>query len=96
VFIPGLEENNLPSSKDMLYPALLLQAARLLYVGMTRARAGLILSFARSRPQYVTRGPRQNRIPSRFLTSIGQQFVNRNSGLSVMEAIAISSAIGNL
>ena len=96
VFIPGLEENSLPSSKDMLYPGLLLQAARLLYVGMTRARAGLILSFARTRPQYVTRGPRQNRTPSRFLNSIGQQFVNRNGGLSVTEAIAISSAIGNL
>ena len=96
VFIPGLEESCLPSSQDMLFPGLLLQAARLLYVGMTRARAGLILSFARSRPQYVTRGPRQNRTPSRFLGSIGQQFVNKSSGLSATEAMAISSAIGNL
>jgi superfamily I DNA/RNA helicase len=82
VFVPGLEETSLPSSQDMLFPGLLLQSARLLYVGMTRARAGLILSYARSRPQYITTGPRQRRTPSRFLASVGQQFVQKNSGLT--------------
>lgn len=96
VFIPGLEETSLPSSQDMNYPGLVLQAARLLYVGMTRARAGLILSFAHRRSQFITRGVRQARIPSRFLASIGQQFLSRSCGLSSTEAGAINSVISNL
>ena len=38
VFIPGLEETILPGEKRRLYPGLVLEAARMLYVSITRAR----------------------------------------------------------
>lgn len=96
VFIPALEEDSLPSTKDNQFPGLVLQAARLLYVGITRARAAIILSFARTRPQFITHGPRGTRAPSRFLPPVGQHFTPRNGGLSPTESNTIVSAIQNL
>ena len=49
VFIPGLEHGLLPNQHQTPYPAQLLEAARLLYVSITRARAVCVLSFAQRR-----------------------------------------------
>jgi DNA helicase-2/ATP-dependent DNA helicase PcrA len=96
VFIPALEESSLPSAQDNQFAGLVLQAARILYVGMTRARAALILSFAHTRPEFITRGRRINRTPSRFLPSVGQPFTHRNGGLTPIETNTIVTSIQNL
>ena len=44
VFIPGLEEEILPGPWRQPYPGLVLEAARLLYVSITRARATCIIT----------------------------------------------------
>lgn len=49
VFIPGLEEKVFPGVWRRSYPGLILEAARLLYVSMTRARAAYILSQVKHR-----------------------------------------------
>jgi DNA helicase-2/ATP-dependent DNA helicase PcrA len=46
VFIPGLEQGLIPNQYQMPYPAQILEAARLLYVSITRARAACVMSFA--------------------------------------------------
>jgi DNA helicase II / ATP-dependent DNA helicase PcrA len=46
VFIPGLEEPILPGDKRRPYPGLVLEAARMLYVSITRAPVGCWLSHA--------------------------------------------------
>lgn len=45
VFVPGLEEHIFPGPWRQPYPGLVLEAARLLYVSITRARAACILSI---------------------------------------------------
>src|SRR5271165_2251038 len=49
VFVPGLEEHIFPGPWRQPYPGLVLEAARLLYVSITRARAVCILSYAAQR-----------------------------------------------
>lgn len=71
VFIVGLEEGILPHAR--VYdagPAELEEERRLMYVGMTRAREELHLSYARSRMQFGQRG--YNSI-SRFVSDMGNQ-----------------------
>jgi DNA helicase II / ATP-dependent DNA helicase PcrA len=63
VFIPGLEEEVFPGPRRRPYPGLVEEAARLLYVSITRARAACIMSFARRR---VVHGRLTQHAPSRF------------------------------
>ena len=65
VFITGLEEGLLPHSRSMDDPAELEEERRLFYVGMTRARDLLFLTYAFRRYEEV-------RTPSRFLGEIPQ------------------------
>ena len=51
VFIPGLMEELLPGELRRPYPGLVLEAARMLYVSITRARAACILSYLDSTPK---------------------------------------------
>jgi len=78
VFIPGLEESMLPGPKRAQYPGLVLEAARLLYVSLTRARAACIVSFASRRTLYGTSQPQT---PSRFAAQLNGAFVLRQNGL---------------
>jgi DNA helicase-2/ATP-dependent DNA helicase PcrA len=64
VFVTGLEEGLLPHRKSMLRKATLEEERRLLYVGMTRARDHLALSYARTR---LIGGKGLASSPSRFL-----------------------------
>jgi len=67
VFITGLEENVLPHSRALYDATELEEERRLMYVGMTRAKEELWLTYAISRTLYGGRG---NNLPSRFLADV--------------------------
>ncbi|HET6746969.1 MAG TPA: UvrD-helicase domain-containing protein [Candidatus Saccharimonadales bacterium] len=74
VFMVGMEEGILPHSR--VYeagPSELEEERRLCYVGMTRAREELHLSYAQSRLQFGQRGYSS---PSRFLEDMGHSVVS--------------------
>lgn len=93
VFIPGLEEELLPGKRRSPYPAQVEEAARLLYVGITRARACCVLSFSKSR---FIDGRRVPVHPSRFAASLGVTFQARASGLNSNEISQIKMDCKNL
>ena len=74
VFMVGLEEGLFPHSNSMLDPAELEEERRLCYVGMTRARERLYLTYAQSRLLY---GGLQMNAPSRFLSEIPEELIER-------------------
>ena len=82
VFVPGLEDEILPGPWRRPYAGLVLEAARLLYVSITRARASCVLSFAHSR---VVHGKYTGHTPSRFTANLLGQFSWRTAGLSRSE-----------
>jgi DNA helicase-2/ATP-dependent DNA helicase PcrA len=72
VFITGLEEGLLPHSRSLEDPEELSEERRLLYVGMTRARERLYLSYTFNRARFGSTGVSA---PSRFLRHIPDTFV---------------------
>ena len=70
VFIIGLEEDLLPDYRSVDDPEKLAEEGRLLYVGLTRAKDQLYLSWASSRK--TRSGVPRDRLPSRFLKEIVQ------------------------
>ena len=72
----GLEEDLLPHKKSIEQGGEISEERRLCYVGITRARQRLWMSFARQRGQ---RGKMVPRTPSRFLEEIsdGVSYVRR-------------------
>lgn len=71
VYMVGLEEGIFPHSRVFdSGPAELEEERRLCYVGMTRARQELYLTFASSRLQFGQRG---YNAPSRFLSDMGYE-----------------------
>ena len=76
VFMVGLEEDLLPHKKSIEEGGEISEERRLCYVGITRARQRLWMSFARQRGQ---RGKMVPRTPSRFLEEIsdGVSYVRR-------------------
>ena len=68
VFLVGMEEGLFPSGKASEDAAGLEEERRLMYVGMTRARERLYLTYAGSRYAF---GSRNYNMPSRFLTELG-------------------------
>ncbi len=79
VFIAGLEEGIFPHARvHEAGPSELEEERRLCYVGMTRAREELHLTYAASRLQFGQRG---YNMPSRFLEDMGIEVVQ--SGASV-------------
>jgi DNA helicase-2/ATP-dependent DNA helicase PcrA len=83
VFIPALEEQILPGPRRAMSPGLVLEGARLLYVSMTRARAGLVMSLSRRR---MWQGRSIAVSPSRYASHVGGAFVDRGAPLSAAEA----------
>jgi DNA helicase-2/ATP-dependent DNA helicase PcrA len=67
VFLPMLEEGSLPTRQAADDDTTLAEERRLLYVGITRARVHLALSWAESRE---SRGRESRRRPSRFLADL--------------------------
>ncbi|HET9484648.1 MAG TPA: DNA helicase II [Xanthomonadales bacterium] len=72
VFLVGLEDGLFPSTKSLDEPGRLEEERRLAYVGITRARRKLILSYAESRRLHGT--DNYNR-PSRFLTELPRELL---------------------
>lgn len=70
VFMVGMEEGIMPHSRVFESPAELEEERRLCYVGMTRARQELHLSYAYSRLQFGQRGYNPT---SRFIADMGDQ-----------------------
>ncbi len=76
VFITGLEESILPHSRALYDAGEMEEERRLMYVGMTRAKQELYLTYATERTLY---GGRQHNPPSRFLSDIGNASVATGS-----------------
>ncbi|HXE10078.1 MAG TPA: UvrD-helicase domain-containing protein [Verrucomicrobiae bacterium] len=72
VFIVGLEDGLFPHSRSATDPAELEEERRLCYVGMTRARQELYMTYASGRLLY---GGVQHNPPSRFLSEIDAESV---------------------
>ena len=75
VFMVGMEEGIFPGQRAEYEPAAMEEERRLCYVGMTRARSELILTFAQSRFLY---GMRSYNLPSRFLTDMDEDFLRHS------------------
>jgi len=82
VYMVGMEERVFPGpiSIESPDPAEMEEERRLAYVGITRAKRDLTLTYARSR---VTRGEQHYNAPSRFLSEIPQElFVDKQNSRS--------------
>jgi len=73
VFLVGLEEGLFPSQRSVEDEGRLEEERRLAYVGITRARARLVLSYAESRRMH---GTEMLSRPSRFLGEIPPELVD--------------------
>lgn len=78
VFLPGLEEGNLPAGQAAGDPEAIAEERRLLYVGITRARSHLALSWATRRAGPGGREASRNR--SRFIDDLGLATAVRSRG----------------
>ena len=72
VFMVGLEEGIFPHARALFSPAELEEERRLCYVGITRAKEKVFLSFALSRTHF---GSTQINPPSRFLGEIPEHLL---------------------
>lgn len=69
VFLAGMEEGLLPHSRSLLDKEQLEEERRLCYVGITRAKDKLFISYAKNRAVYGYQGG-QNALRSRFIADI--------------------------
>lgn len=74
VFMVGLEEGLFPHANSLVDPMELEEERRLCYVGMTRARERLYLTYAQSRLLF---GGLQYNQPSRFLSEVPEELIDR-------------------
>lgn len=82
VFIVGMEEGIIPHARVFdAKPAELEEERRLAYVGMTRAREELHLTYTYSRLQF---GQRSYNPMSRFITDMGDQVANMSANPAMM------------
>jgi DNA helicase-2/ATP-dependent DNA helicase PcrA len=77
VFITGLEEGTMPHSRSFDDPEQLAEERRLMYVGLTRAKDRLYLSYAFVRTRF---GESEPAIPSSFLDDIPEELVGGSWG----------------
>ena len=73
VFLVGLEDGLFPSQRSLEEPGRLEEERRLAYVGITRARETLLLSYAESRRLH---GVETYNRPSRFLHELPRELLN--------------------
>jgi DNA helicase II / ATP-dependent DNA helicase PcrA len=79
VFIVGLNDGTLPHSRSFDDPDSMEEERRLFYVGITRAKDRLYLSFAQNRSLYGYAEPSE---PSRFLNDIPDSLWEESTGRS--------------
>ncbi len=73
VFLVGLEEGLLPHARSLIDPSELEEERRLCYVGMTRAKRNLHLTYARQRLFF---GSRNSNVVSRFISEIPERSIS--------------------
>lgn len=78
VFMIGMEEGVFPHSRSMLDPIEMEEERRLCYVGITRAKEKLYLTYCRNRAMY---GSSQYNPPSRFLNEIPVEHLHQKKSL---------------
>jgi DNA helicase-2/ATP-dependent DNA helicase PcrA len=89
VFLTGLEEGILPHARSIQGgKAELEEERRLAYVGMTRAKDHLYLSWAITRTIF---GERQVNMPSRFLRELPPELLGKNPFENAMENLIIDA-----
>jgi len=93
VFIPGIEDEILPGARRQHVAGKVFEAARMLYVAVTRAKAACIMSWGEYRYRY---NENVQTTPSRFLPHLGGRFDERrdgrrNQGLTEAEAQVIAA-----
>ncbi|MCX7681513.1 MAG: UvrD-helicase domain-containing protein [Anaerolineae bacterium] len=81
VFITGLEEGLLPHSRSLESPEQMAEERRLMYVGLTRAKDRLFLTYTFRRSQYNG----DLSVPSRFLADIPGELVSGSHRRRVIE-----------
>lgn len=90
VFIPALEEAILPGARRAPFPGQVLEAARMLYVSVTRARLACVISYSERR---FLNGATTTMTPSRFAADLGRPFQLQTAGFSAeMAAAAVDAA----
>ena len=72
VFLVGMEEGIFPHSRSLLDSEQLEEERRLCYVGITRAKEYICLSYARKRLFF---GTRTTNMPSRFINDIPEELI---------------------
>ena len=75
VYMVGMEEGLFPHSRSLLDKAQMEEERRLCYVGITRAKERLYLTYAKRRLIY---GTITSSMPSRFLNDIPEELVERH------------------
>lgn len=80
VFIAGMEESIFPHSRALFDASEMEEERRLCYVGMTRAKEELFMTYASRRLLY---GGVQHNPPSRFLSDVDSEFAKQDAGLSL-------------
>ncbi len=83
VFLSGMEEGLMPHAPDSAGPEREEEERRLCYVGMTRAKAKLILTHASRRKR---RGASRLSLPSRYLMEIPVELTEKGGGEPVRSA----------
>jgi DNA helicase-2/ATP-dependent DNA helicase PcrA len=73
VFLTGMEEGLFPHLRSLGSRRAIEEERRLCYVGMTRARRQLALTYARARYQALEQ---EGRTPSRFLEEVGRELAD--------------------
>ncbi len=76
VFMVGMEEGLFPHSRCLLDPGEMEEERRLCYVGITRAKQKLFLTYARQRLYF---GTRSQNLTSRFLMDLPENIVESNT-----------------
>ncbi|HKQ29649.1 MAG TPA: DNA helicase II [Burkholderiales bacterium] len=87
VFLTGLEEGLFPHQRSLEEPGRLEEERRLCYVGMTRARERLVLSFSEVRRLH---GSENYTSPSRFLGEVPTELIREVRAVPVVGAAPIA------
>ena len=92
VFMVGMEEGLFPHSRSMLDPNELEEERRLCYVGITRAKLKLYMTYTRQRLYF---GQRTNNLSSRFLSDIPQGIITTNTNFKDQQAVFSKDSDGD-
>jgi DNA helicase-2/ATP-dependent DNA helicase PcrA len=89
VFIAGMEEGLLPHSRSLEDPDEMAEERRLCYVGITRAKDRVFLTYAFRRTVW---GSSDVSMPSRFLSDIPKQLISGSSSFAGVTPKAAAAA----